>query len=293
MITTPRRLRLIEWLATVLIVVGSIVLPVRPGIPDSERSRPADAVADQADAAGSAPDVIEPAMVRIPPAGEPLTFVMGSAQGEDDEQPAHAVTIPRPFAIGKFEVTFDEYAVYARQVGVPMPSDEGWGREQRPVVNVSWADARDYARWLSSVTGRAYRLPTEAEWEFASRAGTRDAYWWGDRIDEGRANCSGCGGPWDGDRTAPAGSFEPNPWGLHDTLGNVWEWTEDCWHETYHAAPSDGRAWLGESGGDCARRVVRGGAWFNMPWNVRSALRFGADDVYEFSFLGFRLAEDL
>jgi formylglycine-generating enzyme required for sulfatase activity len=237
--------------------------------------------------------VIEPVMVRVPPAGAALAFEMGSTQGADDEQPVHAVNLRKPFAIGKYEVTFDEYAVFAQETGASMPPDEDWGRGRRPVINVSWGDARDYARWLSSVTGRAYRLPTEAEWEFASRAGTSEVYWWGDTVGEGRANCYGCGGPWDGERTAPVGSFGPNPWGLHDTLGNVWEWTADCWHETYQAAPGDGRVWLEESGGDCARRVVRGGAWFNMPSNVRSALRFGADDVYEFPFLGFRLAEDL
>jgi formylglycine-generating enzyme required for sulfatase activity len=203
------------------------------------------------------------------------------------------VQLVEPFAIGKYEVTFEEYAIYARQTGAEIPADEGWGRGIRPVINVAWEDARDYARWLSSVTGKSYRLPTEAEWEFASRAGTASTYWWGDDIGDNRANCDGCGSRWDGVQTAPVGSFPPNPWGLHDTLGNVWEWVSDCWHETYEKAPDDGSKWSEAAGGDCSRRLVRGGAWFNRPWNLRSALRFGADVGYRFPFLGFRLAQDL
>jgi formylglycine-generating enzyme required for sulfatase activity len=240
-----------------------------------------------------APGVREPEMVRIPPAQVRPTFEMGSAEGGDDERPVHPVQFVKPFNIGKYEVTFEDYAAYASQTGASLPPDEGWGRGQRPVINVSWEEAQNYARWLSSVTGRSYRLPTEAEWEFAARAGTTTAYWWGDEIGENHANCYGCGSEWDGERTAPVGSFDPNPWGLHDTHGNVWEWVTDCWHDTYQEAPGDGAAWSEAAGGDCSRRVVRGGAWFNMPSNLRSTLRFGADDVYRFPFLGFRLVEEL
>jgi formylglycine-generating enzyme required for sulfatase activity len=218
---------------------------------------------------------------------------MGSAEGEEDEQPVHVVHFAQPFAIGRYEVTFEEYELYAQQTGKAVPPDEGWGGGRRPVINVSWADAQGYARWLSSATGRSYRLPTEAEWEYASRAGTTTSYWWGEDAGDNYANCYGCGSRWDGEQTAPVGSFAPNAWGVHDTLGNVWEWTADCWHESYTGAPDSGVAWTHEDGGDCSRRVVRGGAWFNTPWNIRSALRFGADDVYAFPFLGFRLAEDL
>ncbi len=240
------------------------------------------------------PDLKEPQMVRVPLSDPPLDFQMGSAEAEvEEEQPVHAVHFVQPFAIGKYEVTFEEYEVYARHTGAEVPSDQGWGRGRRPVINVSWADAQAYARWLSSATGKSYRLPTEAEWEYASRAGTTTRYWWGDDLGKNHANCEGCGSQWGGERTAPVGSFAPNPWGLYDTLGNVWEWTADCWHDNYLGAPAGGAAWKKEGGGDCSRRVVRGGAWFNKPWNIRSALRFGADDVYEFPFLGFRVAEDL
>jgi formylglycine-generating enzyme required for sulfatase activity len=293
--TIPRHRSLTDTGGSVLRVAGPAALLVYASVAITAggAAHALDVVSEPSDAPQPAVVVIEPEMVRVPPAGFALAFEMGSARGGEDEQPVHPVTFKRPFAIGKYEVSFDEYAVFAQQTGAPMPSDEDWGSGRRPVINVSWDDARDYARWLSSVTGRTYRLPTEAEWEFASRAGTREAYWWGNAVGEGLANCYGCGGPWDGERTAPVGSFESNPWGLHDTLGNVWEWTADCWHENYQAAPGDGSVWLEESGGDCARHVVRGGAWFNMPSNVRSALRFGADDVYAFPFLGFRLAEDL
>jgi formylglycine-generating enzyme required for sulfatase activity len=150
-------------------------------------------------------------------------FRMGNIQGsgDADERPVHSVRIPRPFAMGRYEVTFDEYDVFARATGREQPADKGWGRGRRPVINISWEGARAYAQWLSEQTGKRYRLPTEAEWEYAARAGTETTYWWGDEVGENHANCSSCGSEWDNMQTAPVGSFASNPWGLYDTVGNV------------------------------------------------------------------------
>ncbi|MFZ0256368.1 MAG: SUMF1/EgtB/PvdO family nonheme iron enzyme [Gammaproteobacteria bacterium] len=231
-----------------------------------------------------------PEMVVIP-AG---AFRMGSPEHENgrtnDEGPQHRVTIDRPFAMGKYEVTFDDYDRFARATGRERPDDRGWGRGHRPVINVSWEDATAYTEWLSQETGKRYRLPTEAEWEYAARAGSETRYWWGNEIGQNRANCAGCGSEWDGKQTAPVGSFGANPFGLHDTAGNVWEWVQDCWHENYTGAPSDGSAW---ETGDCRYRVLRGGSWNREPGFVRSATRFWARPVNRSYNLGFRLAQDL
>ncbi|WP_297323885.1 formylglycine-generating enzyme family protein [Nitrosomonas sp.] len=221
----------------------------------------------------------EPEMVRIPPG----KFLMGSPENESgrysDEGPQHEVTIAYAFEISKYEVTFDEYDAFAKDAKRQLPSDEGWGRGKRPVINVSWKDARDYVQWLSKQTGKKYRLPTEAEWEYAARARTQTAYWWGPDIGKNNANCRGCGSEWDGKQTAPADSFNPNTFGLHNTAGNVWEWIEDCSHDNYQGAPADGSAWKEANGGDCGRRVVRGGSWFGDPQLLRSAGRGGAAPV--------------
>ena len=214
--------------------------------------------------------------------------------GDADERPVHPVRIPKPFAMSRYVVTFDEYDVFARLTNRQLPADEGWGRGRRPVINVSWEDAVAYAEWLSQQTGKRYRLPTEVEWEYAARAGTETAYWWGDEIGKNRANCDGCGSPWDNKQTAPVGSFSPNSWGLYDTVGNVWEWVQDCWHENYEGAPKDGsRTWEAENDGNCALRVGRGGSWGGEPGGVRSANRGWDVPVYRDDDLGFRLAQDL
>lgn len=186
----------------------------------------------------------EPEMVRIPPG----KFLMGSLETEGgrdvDEGPQHGVTIGYSFEIGKYAVTFDEYDAFAKATNRTLPVDKGWGRGRQPVINVSFDDAQAYAKWLSDQTGKKYRLPTEAEWEYAARAGTQTWYWWGDDIGRNNANCDGCGSQWDNRQTAPVGSFKANAFGLHDTAGNVWEWVQDCWHENYNNAPGDGSAWL-------------------------------------------------
>jgi len=194
-----------------------------------------------------------PELVEIPGG----RFRMGSSQ-KNDEKPAHTVEVSR-FALGRYEVTFAEYDQCVSEGGCGhRPNDGGWGRGNRPVVNMSWADAQAYVKWLSSKTGKGYRLPSEAEWEYAARAGSTADYPWGNAIGRNRANCNGCGSAWDNKQTAPAGSFAANRYGLHDTVGNVWEWVEDCWNESYGGAPADGSAWrTGARGG----RASVGGAW--------------------------------
>ena len=231
-----------------------------------------------------------PEMVVIP-AGD---FLMGSSASEegrqDTESPQHRVTV-RSFALGVTEVTFDEWDACVRGGGCDghRPDDRGWGRGSRPVILVSWEDARAYVSWLSAETGAAYRLPSESEWEYAARAGTTTPFHTGATISTDQAN-------YDGDdvyrgRTTPVGTFAPNAFGLYDVHGNVLEWMEDCWHDSYRGAPSDGTAWT--IGGDCGRRVLRGGSWILNPWFLRSAARHG-DTTGDRAFdAGFRVARTL
>jgi formylglycine-generating enzyme required for sulfatase activity len=227
-----------------------------------------------------------PNMVEIP-AG---SFHMGdlSGNGDNDELPVHEVRFARPFALGVYAVTFDEYDRFAQATGHDLPKDRGLGRGRRPVIYVSWDDAMAYCQWLSVQTGQTYRLPSEAEWEYACRAGTTTEYWWGDSIGHNNANYDGCGSQCG---TTPVGSFAPNPWGLHDMHGNVFEWCEDCWNDSYRGAPSDGSAW---TSGDCDRRVMRGGSWSNDEQSVRAAYRnYGFTSSYRGNLSGFRVAKDL
>ena len=173
-----------------------------------------------------------------------------------EEKPVHEVRI-KPFAIGEFEVTFEEYDRYAIAQGRPLPGDEGWGRGRRPVINVSWYDAVAYAKWLSQQTGKPYRLPTEAEWEYAARSGGQAKVWAG-TSDQAQLKEYAVYGT---DRTEPVGGKKPNGLGLYDMSGNVFEWVEDCWHENYQGASADGSAWLRVNDSDCGRRVIRGGSW--------------------------------
>ena len=158
------------------------------------------------------------------------------------------------------------------------------------MINVSWEDAVAYAEWLSAQTGERYRLPSEAEWEYAARAGSATKYSWGNEIGHNRANCNACGSQWDGEKTAPVGSFGPNAWGLHDMHGNLWEWVQDCWNDNYQGAPADGSAW---TSGDCEIRVLRGGSWINQPGYLRAAFRNWFTTGGGASALGFRVARTL
>ena len=211
------------------------------------------------------------------------------------ELPVREVTIPQAFAVSKYEVTFDDYDRFVRATGRELASreadDRGWGRGSRPVIHVSWEDAKDYVAWLSSETGAAYRLLSESEWEYAARAGSTTLFSWGDEVGTNRANCDGCGSQWDGDRMAPVGSFAPNAFGLHDMHGNVQEWVEDCIDVDYWGVPSDGSAWL--SGGYCDSRVLRGGSWNDDPRYLRSANRDWLAPGLRNYVSGFRVARTL
>jgi formylglycine-generating enzyme required for sulfatase activity len=275
-----------------------------------------------------------PAMV-VMPAGN---FMMGSPDNEADrasnEGPRHRVTIDRGFAMGRTEVSVGQFSIFiddtgyrtdAERAGSSRVYDPRSGRMDRqnritwrhdyvgdradddlPVVHVSWNDAQAYVIWLRERTGRSYRLPSEAEFEYALRAGSQTPYWWGDGSPgsvvenlTGDGDSSPTGARWnvafrrysDGFwGPAPVGSFEPNPFGLHDMSGNVMEWTEDCWHDSFVRAPGDGSAWVNPG---CNRRVIRGGSWSSTPAMSRSAFRLSSADDSTDMRVGFRIARDL
>ena len=223
------------------------------------------------------------------PAG---TFRMGCVSGlgcVNDELPVREIEVAS-FALSRYEVTFKEYERFATATGRRQPSDWGWGGGRRPVTGISWEDAVAYVDWLSDETGERYRLPSETEWEYAARAGTRTAYSWGQNIGRNRANCDGCGSRWDDDEAAPVGSFAANAWGLHDMHGNVSEWVADCWRENYALAPVAGSAW--RSRGSCDRRVLRGGSWLGDPVHLRSAKRGRMDIGLRYAYVGFRVVRN-
>jgi len=225
-----------------------------------------------------------PEMIALP-AG---TFTMGARI--DYAAPPHTVTIGKPFSIGRYEVTFAEWDACVADKGCKArPADRGWGRNRNPVINVSWLDAKEFAAWLSQKTGQKYRLPTEAEWEYAGRANTLSSYWWGADVGSRRANCQDCG-TGQPQRTQPVGSFQPNGFGLYDTSGNVAEWVEDCWNPNFQGAPTDGSAWLT---GQCQLRVLRGGAFDSASAYISAASRFRYDHDVQYSANGFRLVREL
>ncbi len=256
-----------------------------------------------------------PQMVVVPPG----TFTMGSPESEEFraavEGPQHSVTIGAPFAVGVYEVTFAEWDACVEMGGCRYtPADRHWGRERRPVLYVSWEDAQAYVSWLSGLTGQPYRLLSEAEWEYVARAGTATSRYWGEDVSELCRYANGAGG---GPRarsfrglrfsrgsrieaaapcndeyrgTAPVGSFAPNAFGLYDVLGNVSEWTQDCWNDSHSGAPADGSA---RESGDCDRRVLRGGSWFIGAWFLRSANRSRNLPDSRDMYYGFRVARAL
>ena len=224
----------------------------------------------------------------VVPAG---IFVMGSDSRHEYERPPHTVTIAKPFAIGAYEVTFDEWGACVAAGGCDeVPDDHGWGQGRRPIINVTFAAVGTYLAWLSRHTGKAYRLPTDAEWEYAARGGTTAAFWWGDDVGENRANCRDCGSEWSAKGSGPVGSFDPNPYGLYDTAGNVWEWVADCWFKDHVGAPADGSARIGD---ECRYRVMRGGSWYYFSKNSRSAWRFRNDARVKSYGIGFRVLREL
>ncbi len=247
-----------------------------------------------------------PEMVALPGG----TFFMGSPESEDrrrsEERPQREVRI-KPFAIGKYEVTFDQWDACVAAGGCERyryhryrPDDAGWGRGRRPVINVSWDDAKAYVAWLAKATGKPYRLPTEAEWEYAARAGTTTPFALpspkgsSNIGGEGLANCMGCGSQWDNKSTAPVGSFPANAWSLHDMHGNAYEWVEDIWHDNYQGAPVDGSAWIDVEGKNSSRdRVSRDSCWYQFPKTLRSAVRHRRDRDDRSDAQGFRVARTL
>ena len=262
-----------------------------------------------------------PEMVIVPSG----SFTMGSPSDEPEreswktgtESPQHEVSIGKLFAVGRFHITRGEFARFVKATGHKTEGgcyawtgsewkddktaswrSPGFSQDDsHPVVCVNWNDAKAYAVWLSKQTGKTYRLLSEAEYEYAARAGTATPFWWGSSITPEQANYDGSADPYKGgkkgeyrQKTMPVKSFEPNPWGLYQVHGNAWSWVEDCWHDDYKGAPNDGSAW---TTGDCGRRVLRGGSWINDPRNLRVALRNWFNPVIRNGSIGFRLARTL
>jgi formylglycine-generating enzyme required for sulfatase activity len=282
---------------TILAVVASTAVHAQrnlsvspPANPPAERTPPAGPVVAQRQPSAEPGDILRdcencPELVVVP-SGD---FVMG-ANDTPYEKPEHTVTIPRPFAIGRREVNFDEWDLCADAGACKhRPDDHGWGRGNLPVVNVSWDDTKLYLAWLSQKTGQKYRLPSEAEWEYAARAGTKTPFWWGRDIGTGHAQCDGCGSS-TGQRMLAAGMFRPNGFGLYDTSGNAAEWVEDCWNDNYRNAPKDAAPW---TSGDCRLRVLRGGNFTSKAPDVRSAARFRYDVDVRYYANGFRVLREL
>ena len=263
---------------------------------------------------------LQPEMVQIPPKDvwqdeSRRSFTMGSNE-DSDEEPPHQVTFSQPFRIGEYEVTFDEYQVFAYLIEgdggcedlhkIKKPNDDGWGRGRRSVINVSWLDAICYTEWLNKrigwlneKTGKKFRLPTEAEWEYAARAGTSTKFWWGNEMKTQKAVCSECGSEWRGKSKGRSTAevddslFQSNGWSLFHFSGNVQEWVRDCWHENYEGAPEIGDiSWGEENGGDCSLRVIRGGSWGHFTGGARSTFRLRNFPDYGYDNIGFRLAQD-
>ncbi|MHC4052750.1 SUMF1/EgtB/PvdO family nonheme iron enzyme [Bradyrhizobium sp. 25ACV] len=228
----------------------------------------------------SAPSVTavrEPEMIPI----RGGSFAMGS-NDDPTERPVHQVTV-KPFSIGKYPVTVREWNECAAAKACSFTAT---GKDDAPISNVSWTDAQQYAGYLAQATMKPYRLPSEAEWEYAARGGTQSKYWWGDKLQPGMAGCKDCG-DLAAEQPAKVGSFKPNPFGLHDMGGGIDQWVEDCWHRTYQGAPTDGSAW---SGGDCSSHVLRSGSWKNDARYVRPSNRDGYDTNVRYPTHGFRVA---
>ena len=255
---------------------------------EARRRAEAQRLAEEAAAREAA--ILEAVMANLPdmvviPAG---TFRMGCISGRNcdtNERPVHEVRVPS-FALSRHEITFAQWDVCVEYGPCEWSGDEGWGRGDRPVINVSWYEAQDYLAWISDVTGESYRLPSEAEWEYAARAGTETAYYWGNRIGRGNANT----GRYNVSGTTRVGAFSPNPFGLYDMVGNVLEWVQDCRNATYAGAPGDGSAW---EEGDCTIRVARSASRVSNAEESRIARRRWWRPDREGWYLGFRLAKTI
>jgi len=221
---------------------------------------------------------------------QPGAFVMGDNHGDRSERPAHRVNISRPYAIGKYEVSMAQWNACVQANACKSIASHAGSQDKSPATDISWTDAQHYTDWLSKVTGQKYRLPTEAEWEYAARAGTASRYWWGDKMKPGMANCKDCGGDWSNDAPVNIDALPANPFGIHGMNGGAWEWVEDCWHNSYDGAPADGSAWISS---DCRENVIRGGSWRNDSTYAHSASRFTYDTGVRYILNGFRVAKTL
>ena len=223
-----------------------------------------------------------PVMVTIPD----VVFKMGSPSSslKFEERPQHEVRLNK-FAISRYEITVEEYNRFARSKGKTTLDRDN----KLPAHRISWQNAVAYSKWLSKQTGKIYRLPTEAEWEYVARGGSSKPYWWGLRVEENNANCFDCGSQWDRESPAPVGSFKPNKFGVYDTAGNVMEWTQDCYHHNYNDAPTDGSAWVD---GDCSQRIARGGAYDTVSDSVRSAKRNKFSPDVSLDNIGLRIVRE-
>lgn len=227
-----------------------------------------------------------PVLVALPRGG----FTMGSNIDDPSERPAFHVSINSAFAIGKYEVTVEQWNSCVSNGGCPQTSSDSSHAPNTPARDISWDDARLYTAWLSKMTNKTYRLPSEAEWEYAARGNTTTRFWWGEQMTTGKANCKECGEPWQANAPAAVGSFAANPFGLYDMNGSVWEWVSDCWHSSYQRAPSDGRSWEEP---DCQVRVLRGGSWRQGTSYMPSSTRFKYDASVRQSQNGFRVARTM
>jgi len=230
-----------------------------------------------------------PEMVVIPSGAGMVGSPASEPDHASDESPQHQIRLAKPLAIGRYPITRAEFTAYARDTSgadsVAGTLFEATDRD--PAVMITWAEANDFAEWLSRRTGQHYRLPTEAEWEYAARGGTQTRYWWGDEIGQGNADCGMCRSRWDGRSTSPVGSFNANHFGLYDMLGNVDEWVADCYWRDYSGASEDASTPF--EGADCRQRVLRGGSWMSNPDDLRAAARFALDVAARQDVVGFRV----
>ena len=218
-------------------------------------------------------------------------YMMGdiNATGYDNEKPAHKVILSA-FLMQKKEVTTAQYLAYLRSAKRPIPKALLTAPADTPVSKVNWQEAQRFTQWLSQKTGLVFSLPSEAQWEYAARAGGMSDYSWGDVIGSNNAVCDGCGSKWDSVSSAPVGSFPANAYGLNDMHGNVWEWTQDCWHDNYDNAPDNGSAW---NQGKCRKKVLRGGSWTNEKENLRTSTRFRGFSIKRDQDIGFRIVQKI
>ena len=276
----------------VLLLTAALLMPLAAGA-----QQPAAPPAGQSMAPGTVFKDCDtcPEMVVLP-AG---IYIMGLG-GKGRHGPPHRVNFAKPFAVGRFEIKFTEWFACVAEEGCRhKPHDHNWGQIGRPVINVTWAQAKNYTQWLSRKTGKTYRLPTEAEWEYAARGGTTTTFWWGNDVGSKQANCRDCVSRQCcsakdhsscSHGTLPVGSFKPNPYGIHDTAGNVFEWTEDCWNRNHKGAPRDGSA---RTTGDCRNRVIRGGSFYYFNKVARSFYRSKNPPGVKSYWLGFRVVREL